>query len=62
MALVYGLAGNTAEAERLSRIDLDEAAVKTNLERIAALRNQVLSTEASTDRGLVAAAMWWRRK
>lgn len=44
MALVYGLAGNTTEAERLSRIDLDEAAVKANLERIAALRNQVLST------------------
>jgi hypothetical protein len=44
MALVYGLAGNTAEAERLSRIDLDESAVKANLERIAALRNQVLST------------------
>jgi Flp pilus assembly protein TadD, contains TPR repeats len=44
MALVYGLAGNTTEAERLSSIDLDEAAVKANLERIAVLRNQVLST------------------
>jgi Flp pilus assembly protein TadD len=44
MALVYGLAGNTAEAERLSRIDLDEAAVKANMERIAALRNQSPST------------------
>lgn len=44
MALVYGLAGNTAEAERLSRIDLDDTAVKANMERIAALRNEMLST------------------
>lgn len=38
MALVYGLAGQQAEAERLARMDLDEATVAENMQRIAALR------------------------
>ena len=40
MALVYGLAGNTAEAERLARMDLDETQVKANMQRIASLRSE----------------------
>ena len=40
MALVYGLAGNTAEAERLALMDLEHTQVKANMERIAALRSE----------------------
>ncbi len=45
MVLVYGLAGNTAEAERLARMDLDEPAVQANMERIAALRSELASAD-----------------
>ena len=41
MALVYGLTGNTAEAQRLARMDLDEPSVQANLQRIAALRTEL---------------------
>lgn len=44
LALIYGLSGNRAEAARLGRIDLDEAAVAHNLAYIEALRK--LSPEA----------------
>jgi Flp pilus assembly protein TadD len=37
LALAYGLAGNLAAAERISRIDLDEAAVENNLAYFAML-------------------------
>jgi Flp pilus assembly protein TadD len=40
MALVYGLAGQQTEAERLARMDLDEEAVTANMVRIAALRDE----------------------
>lgn len=38
LALVYGLTGNAAEAVRLNRIDLDDAAVEHNLAHYATLR------------------------
>ena len=44
LALIYGLKGNAAEAVRLSRIDLDDAAVKHNLAYYQTLRE--LSPEA----------------
>jgi Flp pilus assembly protein TadD len=44
LALIYGLKGNTAEAARLGRIDLDEAAVEHNLAYYQTLRE--LSPEA----------------
>ena len=44
LALIYGLRGNTAEAARLSRIDLDDASVEHNLAYYATLRE--LSPEA----------------
>jgi Flp pilus assembly protein TadD len=37
LALAYGLAGNLAAAERISRLDLDEQAVKNNVAYFAAL-------------------------
>jgi hypothetical protein len=44
LALIYGLNGNTAEAARLGRIDLDDAAVEHNLAYYQSLRE--LSPEA----------------
>jgi Flp pilus assembly protein TadD len=44
LALIYGLDGRTAEAARLGRIDLDEAAVEHNLAYYQTLRE--LSPEA----------------
>jgi Flp pilus assembly protein TadD len=44
LALIYGLRGNTAEAARLNRIDLDDASVEHNLAYYATLRE--LSPEA----------------
>ncbi len=44
LALIYGLKGNDAEAARLARIDLDEAAVTHNLAYYRTLRE--LSPEA----------------
>jgi Flp pilus assembly protein TadD len=44
LALIYGLTGNTAEAARLGRIDLDDAAVEQNLAYYHSLRE--LSPEA----------------
>lgn len=44
LALIYGLRGNVAEAARLGRIDLDEAAVAHNLAYYQTLRT--LSPEA----------------
>ena len=38
LALSYGLRGNTAEAARLSRIDLDDRAVEQNLAYYQTLR------------------------
>lgn len=38
LALIYGLKGNTGEAARLGRIDLDEAAVEHNLAYYQTLR------------------------
>jgi len=38
LALIYGLNGNTAEAARLGRIDLDEASVEHNLAYYQSLR------------------------
>ena len=38
LALVYGLNGNSTEAARLNRIDLDDAAVEHNLAYYATLR------------------------
>jgi Flp pilus assembly protein TadD len=46
LALIYGLRGNIAEAERLNRIDLDDAAVANNLAYYATLRE--LPPEART--------------
>jgi Flp pilus assembly protein TadD len=54
LALAYGLAGNLAAAERISRVDLDEAAVENNLAYFAMLaalddrrqRASVLGVEA----------------
>lgn len=46
LALIYGLRGNTAEAERINRIDLDDASVAHNLAYYATLRD--LSPEART--------------
>jgi Flp pilus assembly protein TadD len=46
LALIYGLGGSVAEAERLNRIDLDDAAVAHNLAYYATLRE--LSPEART--------------
>jgi Flp pilus assembly protein TadD len=40
MALIYGLAGDTAEAERLALMDLEHTQVKANMERIATLRSE----------------------
>lgn len=51
VALVYGLAGNKAEAERLARIDLDDASVEANMQRIAALRNAPTQVAAATQPG-----------
>jgi Flp pilus assembly protein TadD len=44
LALIYGLTGNTAEAARLGRIDLDDASVEHNLAYYQSLRE--LSPEA----------------
>lgn len=44
LALIYGLNGNTAEAARLGRIDLDDASVERNLAYYQSLRE--LSPEA----------------
>jgi Flp pilus assembly protein TadD len=44
LALIYGLNGNTAEAARLGRIDLDDATVEHNLAYYQSLRG--LSPEA----------------
>ncbi len=44
LALIYGLNGNTAEAARLGRIDLDDASVEHNLAYYQSLRE--LSPEA----------------
>jgi Flp pilus assembly protein TadD len=44
LALMYGLAGNIAEAARLGRVDLDDAAVEHNLAYYQTLRE--LSPEA----------------
>lgn len=44
LALIYGLNGNTAEASRLGRIDLDDASVEQNLAYYQSLRE--LSPEA----------------
>lgn len=44
LALIYGLNGNTAEAARLGRIDLDDASVEQNLAYYQSLRE--LSPEA----------------
>jgi Flp pilus assembly protein TadD len=44
LALIYGLTGNAAEAARLGRIDLDDAAVEQNLAYYQSLRG--LSPEA----------------
>ncbi len=44
LALIYGLNGNTAEAARLGRIDLDDASVQHNLAYYQSLRE--LSPEA----------------
>ncbi|HXV24763.1 MAG TPA: tetratricopeptide repeat protein [Alphaproteobacteria bacterium] len=44
MALIYGLAGNDEEAERLARMDLHDTAVQANMERIAELRADAVST------------------
>jgi Flp pilus assembly protein TadD len=44
LALIYGLRGNVAEAARLNRVDLDDAAVEHNLAYYATLRE--LSPEA----------------
>ena len=38
LALIYGLTGNTAEAARLGRIDLDDASVEHNLAYYQSLR------------------------
>jgi Flp pilus assembly protein TadD len=46
LALIYGLRGNVTEAERLNRIDLDDASVAHNLAYYATLRE--LSPEART--------------
>jgi Flp pilus assembly protein TadD len=46
LALIYGLRGNVAEAARLNRIDLDDAAVEHNLAYYQTLRE--LSPEART--------------
>ena len=46
MALIYGLTGNTAQAARLGRIDLDDASVEHNLAYYQSLRE--LSPEART--------------
>ena len=44
LALIYGLNGNTAEASRISAIDLDESSVQQNLAYFQTLRG--LSPEA----------------
>jgi Flp pilus assembly protein TadD len=44
LALIYGLNGNTAEAARLGRVDLDDASVEHNLAYYQSLRE--LSLEA----------------
>jgi Flp pilus assembly protein TadD len=44
LSLIYGLNGNTAEAARLGRIDLDDASVERNLAYYQTLRG--LSPEA----------------
>jgi len=49
LALVYGLSGNLAEAERLSAVDLDADAVSNNLAFFAAMR----SSEPSQARSAV---------
>lgn len=53
LALIYGLQGSVAEAARLGRIDLDEAAVEHNLAYYQTLRS--LSPEAR-DRAILSAA------
>jgi len=54
LALIYGLNGNTAEAARLSRIDLDDASVERNLAYYQSLRE--LSPEARSQAILSAGA------
>jgi Flp pilus assembly protein TadD len=46
LALIYGLRGSVAEAERINRIDLDDASVAHNLAYYATLRD--LSPDART--------------
>jgi Flp pilus assembly protein TadD len=46
LALIYGLNGNTAEAARIGRIDLDDTSVEQNLAYYQSLRG--LSPEART--------------
>jgi Flp pilus assembly protein TadD len=59
LALIYGLSGNTAEAARLGRIDLDDAAVEHNLAYYQTLRELPLDARtrailsASRSRGVV---------
>ncbi len=53
LALIYGLKGNIAEAARLGRIDLDEAAVESNLAYYQTLR--ALSPDAR-NRAILSAA------
>lgn len=50
LSLIYGLAGDPADAARLARVDLDEASVEHNLAYFATLRS--LSPEAR-DRALL---------
>jgi Flp pilus assembly protein TadD len=49
VALVYGLAGDTEESERLSRMDLDDASVQANLEQMAALRGASVQIAAASE-------------
>jgi Flp pilus assembly protein TadD len=49
VALVYGLAGDTEEAERLARMDLDDASVQANLQQIAALRGASVQMAAASE-------------
>ncbi len=51
MALVYGLAGNSEEAERLARMDMDETAVQANMQRIAAIRTDRVATAEAPKSG-----------
>jgi hypothetical protein len=44
--LIYGLNGNTAEAARLGRIDLDDASVEHNLAYYQSLRELSLAARS----------------